>query len=435
MRILLLSLLTGALLISVPQWGRADDVTELREEFLDLRAKAAAMESARMAPSAVANTGSEAEYLVTEKKKARMHIGGDVAYDIIFKHRDDSTSDSDTVDSTTNYTRANLRFRVNATRDTHLYVKLDLDDTDPNNDLIEECRFVWNQVRGSGWGFVLGKGEVPYGQDKTLGIVQSYHHNDAAESSDGPVFVLARTGVEGTGPADPANPHNNVGNIAHPGEVDNVGMVGVNYLFRNDLKLEFAVFQNTGNHEANEGVLMHEDRPNDTFFFQSFATRLWWAPNERLQAQLSFINEHRSGEGDKDATGNANATDDQYALSVGLDYLVAGHPIELFGEYQHGWDWNYTDGYCTDTYQLGMFWTPREAIRLGLMGEWLSIDDEPNDAEDDYTRVVGNLRYQWPHDMYVLFEAAYEWYDGERKNDDDIDREGLLLAFRMGWAF
>jgi len=139
------------------------------------------------------SASGDAESLTALRKKGAIRVGGDVNVDLLFKHRDDFSFDDDEVDSTEFHTNsANLRFKIDASPDTYLYIKLDLDDfwandggTINQDDLLEEVRYVWNHVRGSNWGLVFGKGEVPYGQDKTLGIIQSYNHNDQTYSSKG----------------------------------------------------------------------------------------------------------------------------------------------------------------------------------------------------------------------------------------------------------
>ena len=417
----------------------ADDSSSLRDELGDLRCKVGGLEAAR-APAG----GGDAASLTSLRKKASIQIGGDGAVDLIYKHRDDQTSDSDEVDSTEFHTNsANLRFKVSSGANTFLYIKLDLDDSWDSaldgagldqDDLLEEVKFVWNNVRNSGWGFVFGKGEVPYGQDKTLGIIQSFHHNDETYSSEGPGFLLA--GTEQSMAGDAANPHANVGRVAHPGEVDNVYMIGANVNYRDFLRFEIALFQNNDNVlTGGFGRGLHEDRSDDHLGFQSFAARLWMSPVENLRMQLSFIREYNDTAGDAGLTGNNWAEEDQCALSFGFTYRLGQLPLELFGEYQHGWDWNYTDDYDTNTYQLGLIWSATESCSLGVMGEWLDIDDDNNDAEEDYGRVVLSAKHRLQSRIYMVLEYGYEWWDGDFDNADDQDRSAHMVAFRTGWAF
>jgi hypothetical protein len=400
----------------------AEDENNVREEILDMKAKVATLQASEESDIC-------ADSLIPLKRKGAIRIGGDVNVDLLVKRRDDlNRGDVNSTTFTTN--SANLRFRVEASANSYLYLKLDLDDFRDaavgETDLLEEVKYVWNNVRGSNWGLVFGKGEVPYGQDKTLGIIQSYHHNDEIDNSEGPAFLLAATE---NGTRDSNNPHANVGNVSHPGEVDNKYMLAANYTFQNKLKLEFALFQNaTG---------MHEDRSDDTLFFQSFSARAWYMPVQNLTLQLSFINLHNdSARADTSArrgTAYGNLEDDAKALSAAFDWTYRS--VNVFGEYQHGWDWNFTDNYDTDTFQLGLAWDATSAITLGLMGEYLRIDDENNRLTDDYYKAVLSAKYRFDSGMFLILEYGHEWFDRDASRSQDYNRDGDMIAFRAGWTF
>ena len=414
------------------QWS---EVSAMREEVADLKAKMASVAQSQAPAFAL----GDAESLTSLHKKGAIRVGGDINVDLLYKRREDGNAfKNDEVDSVEFHTNsANLRFKIEASPDAYLYIKLDLDDFWNNDaaaveqdDLLEEVRFVWNHIRGSNWGMIFGKGEVPYGQDRTLGIIQSYHHNDVSYSSEGPVFLLAGS-EEGPESAN-GNPHRNVGLTRHPGEVDNVFMIAANWTYKQMLKWEIAVFQN--NETTGRGAMtrgMHEDRSDDTLFFQSMATRLWITPMENLTLEVSFIKQHAESFGDDDLFGG-RAEDDQYAISIGGEYAFARIPLQIFGEYQHGWDWAHTEGYNTDTYQLGAIWAVTDAIDLGLMAEWLAID--LNDFEQDYWRLVLSGKYRFDNGMYLILEYGHEWWDADYDTADD-DKEADLLGFRAGWAF
>jgi len=414
----------------------ADDLTGIQEEIADMKSKVAALEGNAMSPAG----GGDAESLTALRKKGAIRIGGDVNVDLIVKRRDDGTPnrEDDEVDSTEFHTNsANLRFKVEASANAYLYIKLDLDDAWNENadqdDLVEECKFVWTNIRQSNWGLVFGKGEVPYGQDKTLGAIQSYHHNADRVDDEGPIILLGAT--EENGMANNANPYANRGRTMHPGEVDNAVMLGVNDAHKEFFMFELALFQNndtTGGGRMTRG--MHEDRSDDTMFFQSLAARIWAQPVEGLRLQTSFLKMHTDSFGDEDLNGQW-AEDDRYAVSFGFDYKFRSLPLGLFGEYQHGWDWSYTDDYDTDTAQLGLTWELTKEIDMWLVGEWLGIDDDHNQAEEDYWKAIVGLRYRFDNGIYCILEYAHEWWDGDFGGAPNLDADADVVVFRSGWAF
>lgn len=394
----------------------AEDVASLREQIRDLESKVAALEARSSSSS------EKTERLLSLHKKASLRMGGEVAIDTIYRRRDDATSDHDRVDSVVWGSHGtNLRFQWDATENAYLAMKISLDDLSDGShedDLLEEIKFVWSNIARSNWGLVFGKGEVPYGQDKTIGILQSYHHNDAVETREGPGWILAGTEK---GPVDPGNPHANVGAIHHPGEVDRVYLLGIDYTWKERLKFEVAVFQNRDS-PGNALRGMHEDRSDDEG--QSLAMRIWWkTPLEGLTTQVSALRLHCDSRGDREVF--PHGVSDCWALSVGFDWRLYER-YEVFGEYQRGFDWAYTDNWRTDTFQFGGFYHLSSQIRLGGMAEWLEID-APG-LHDDYLRLIGNIRYAFPSGIFCLLESGYEWFDGG-------SRDGFLLAFRMGWSF
>ncbi len=451
---------------------------DLKAELADMKAKMAAMESS-LAVGAGGGGGGEASNLQSMKGKGTITVGGDVAIDIMFRSRDDWTSDHDAIDSTEFHTNsANLRFKIASSPTSYLYIKLDLDDFwndegqdqwPDQDDLLEECKFVWKNIRGSNFSLIFGKGEAPYGQDKTIGIIQSYNHDHSSfrghnvYSSEGPVFLVAAEGVEdqfelGTSDTQVQNPHIFRGNTAHPGEVDNVFLMQVNYTWKNIVQAQLAIFQNndfkgvTGVSLANpatfqahwfpDGVLqnlpmtraMHEDRPDDNLLFQSIAGRIWFLPNEELTLELSFINMHSDSHGDHDLYTRGES--DQEAISFGFDYKLKHKPIELFGEYQHGFNWNYTKQYYTDSYQLGLIWGLTSNIDMGMMGEYLRIHHEmDNNNKEAYTKFVINGKYKFETGIEAILEYGYEYYNGEVAGGGDDDRTAHVLAFRTAWSF
>jgi len=107
----------------------------------------------------------------------------------------------------------------------------------------------------------------------------------------------------------------------------------------------------------------------------------------------------------------------------------------VFGEYQHGWDWNYFEGYDTDTWQLGLSWEAMPRLELGAMTEWLAIDNPVGNTEEDYVRLVFSAKWKFESGMHVILEYAREWWDAEVDGGPDRAREADLVGFRTGWAF
>lgn len=450
-----------SLLMCASAW--CEDMASLRNELADMKAKMASMES-RLAAPVDGSMAADAAGLESIKKNAHITIGGDVNIDLIFRDRDDATHDQDHVNSVDFRTHsANLRFKIKPVnmQDAHLYIKLDLDDEweDENldgvldqDDILEEVKFVWEDIKNSGVGFVFGKGEVAYGQDRTLGIIQSYHHNDSVYTSEGPGFIVA--GVEdaiGPDVDDANNPHSNVANVRHPGEVDNVFQAMVSYKWKEIWKFEATLFQNReypGNDYIVNGLSgvgrgMHEDRPDDNMLFQSWAFRAWFAPTENLLMQASVLNMHNDSRSDREQFGE-NTKADQTAVDASFRYFAKSVDLEIFGEYQHGWNWNYTDDYTADIVQLGFDWGVTNKVNFGAMYEYMQLDDENGtDEVAEYQRIVLNTKYSFAKDavtgedqIYMMLEYGYEYVDHDigGTNADD-DRNGHLVGFRTGMVF
>ncbi|MCX7935789.1 MAG: hypothetical protein N3A66_11100, partial [Planctomycetota bacterium] len=224
-----------ALAVFVGSVAFADDVTNLKSEVADLKAKVAAMESAQMAPAA----GGDCESLTSMKKKGAIKIGGEVQVAMQVIDREDQSAnikqnvggraedqgDDDYVLSTVfTTTEANLDLQVNASKDVFLFLRLDLDDfwtddglTPRQDDLLEEVYFMWKNVRGLPWDIWFGKKEAPFGMNKDPlileqvtnckdGIMSSYlgQQWEAEDSSAGP--GLAKPGL--------TNPHDVLGDYA-----------------------------------------------------------------------------------------------------------------------------------------------------------------------------------------------------------------------------
>ncbi len=434
----------------------ADDVASLKEELQDMRAKMSAMEAAQMAPAA----GGDAESLLSMKKKAVIKIGGSLDVYAYTVHRDtDPTADydgdgdpggdinndgvlefreDDEIDQTFFGFCPALTLEAKATEDTRVYFKLDLDDTATDGDLVEEAFFEWKHVAGSNWKIWLGKDEVEFGQDKSIGFFNTWAHGGADGCGD--TWNAFSTSSENPNGWSDANYHGWMAPNNFPGEVDNTFALQAAYDYKDLLTWSFSLFQNP----AAKGS--YEDRSEDTLFFQSFATKMTIMPMEGFEAEISFIRQHdesmkwedsskqnsmanlvalqnnfaRTTELDTVAEQNNyqdDYTNDQYAISLGAAWQPKNTSLEFFGEYLHGWDWGYDDRVDTDTVSLGMIWGVTESIDLGLMGEWANWDRDNalhGEWEDvDYWNLYMTAYYTMNSNVQIGVEYMHQWFDGE----------------------
>ena len=372
----------------------------------------------------------EADRLWSTRRNGLLSLGGEINLDGYYRRYDAAPA----MDGRYNLfeyqaTTANLRIAAEAAETVRLHIKLDFSEGDragadkrTAEAIVEECRFALENIYGTGLSLVFGKGEVPYGQDRTLGIIQSYHHNaDRAASSEGPILILHHDD-------DPA--FSAPGGYAHPGEIDRVMMGALGYGWGDCLRLEGALFQrdrSVWRRQASDGPL------------GGMAARLWWRPIESWMFEISALRLQSRAAGDPgnrcDLTNPDNARDASYALSLGFD--GSGRRWDLFGEWEHGWDWNHSRGAHTDTFQLGGAWRFTERWRAGLMAEWLRRrDPNANDAREDWRRLVANVKYRWDSGMYAMLEYGHEWFTGRYASQSDkVGVQGDLLAFRFGWMF
>jgi len=428
--------------------ARANDTASLKAEVADLKAKVAAMESREMAPAA----GGDAESLTSMKKKGAIKIGGEIECALVVIDRDEDPRDEhgegDDVLSTQARPEACLKFDIAASKDMGAYLKLDLEDfwneAADQDDLLEECYFYWKNVGGSSWQLNFGKKEVDaFGQDKAVGFWDGFVHGEAtlfdadeAEYADAGDY----DGDADVDEADPLNTHDDVGDKDWLGEVDNVFGIEAIYKYKDLAKFYAHLFQNretTGGGRLTRG--MHEDRSDDTMFFQSFALGMHLMPVEGLKLELSFINEHVDSFGDEQLNGQY-AEEDTQALSFAFDYKFKSLPVDLFGEYIHQWDQDWDERKDADIFQLGFEWGVTENIDLGMMVEYMSLDTDnagnPTYVEEDYWNVDIALTYKFDNGITAQLEYCHQWFDGERPgNNDDLDADADSIGIIMGYAF
>ena len=425
--------------------ARAEDVSNLKAELADLKAKVASMESAR-----AGEVAGDAEALTSMKKNGKITIGGGVTIATIITHRDDARNDhgvgtgvsktgnstDDEIDSTTfNTTSASLSFKIDASKNSYLMIKLDIDDFSDaalsSDDLLEEVYYMWKNVRGSNWDLAFGKKEVCFGQDMNKFAISDYSYVHSTS--------IMQRAWENDAEADNGHARNSL-QTDHPSEIDNMFQFEATYNYKKLLKWEGAVFQNVRD--------MHEDRSSDTLFFQSFATRLTLTPVEGLSLNLSFVNRHDDEQRRDDSRLSSDpltayvkdSEADRQALSFGFDYKSKALPVELYGEYIYGWNWLYNDDSNAQVAQLGMNWSVNESINFIVEGDWCQIDDNRTanaHSEEDFYQFIMGVAYKLPSGISLHAEYMHEWYDRNQRGvgnpDYSQDMDALLLGAK--WSF
>jgi hypothetical protein len=369
--------------------------------------------------------------VVSLNKNAQVTIGGEVMTDVTWRDAEEG------VDKRVEMRRANVRIVADFVPGVRAFFKLDLTDHEKQRKrrLLEEAMLVMDSVGGlPGLGFFAGQGRAPYGQDVTLGIIQSYHHNaNEVETPEGRVNIIDPPGDSFISPA--RNNQRLVLPPMRPGQIDRVVMGGIAYTWDERLKLEAAVYDPD---ETQENLrLSHPGRHDSNI---GFAARLWWRPTENLTVQGSVVNSHSStmgdGAGRSDLAGlyAVPARKNAWAMSVGFDWRDG--PWRFFGEFQQAWDWNHTKNYDVTIAQLGAAREFRDNWRLGAMAEYMRIDDS-NIArhEDSYYKGVINLKYAFTEEIYVLVEYGYENMVRRSHAQDRSSRHGNFLGMRFGFIF
>lgn len=383
----------------------------------------------------------EASSIISLRKNATVSVGGEIAVDYSYRDSETTSASPAAFPRTANVAdlavrNATLRIQADMHPNVSAFMKLDFrsgEDSDrPSDEILEEAMLVMSSVRGTGFGFFGGRGRAPYGQDITLGMVQSYHHNaNEWDSSEGFIFL--------TDP--PGKPGNDLP-LMRPGQVDRVVMAGASYSWQERWKIEAAAFQ-PWFEEYDDRLIdrIGSDNAADSAGDIGAAGRVWWRPSPDLTVQFSAM-AMRSGDmarirlrTDVDAAGGARGTGTAYAFSAGFDWRRGAWRV--FGEYQRGADWNFTKGYDTDTWQLGAAVDVRENWRVGAMAEGLRIDDGSGKErlKHDFYKLALNVRYAFDSGAFVLVEFGQEWMRRERGGELEERRKGKFAGARMGFSF
>ncbi len=374
--------------------GVAGDVQDISGELYALKDEFRSVQSEiklSVAPNSVEN-------LRSARGNATVRIGGELFLDYIGTLY--SGAGEDDLGYTGNWQlhNTNLRFDFDFDSDLRVQVKLDLSDSPyrTQSRVMEEALMIWDSVCGGPIGLFFGVGEVPYGQDRTLGIIQSYNHTEGDYSSEGPIVLSA--------PYLDSVSRDNI--IYHPGEIDRAVMAGFNYTWQDTLKVEFAFFQPDS---CADQIGIYERLADDgDSGMGNFAGRIWWnTPIEGLVAELSGVRKHDVRRGDNGLYG-ADAVEDEYAVSIGFDWNVNSE-LEFFAEYQHGFDWGFIEGYNTDTVSTGLLYALTDKFTLGGMVEWLHISDRGE--ETDLNKFVIHAGYTFANGVYFIAEYGAELYN------------------------
>lgn len=367
------------------------------------------------------------EAVVSRKSNAAVSIGGEVRTDYSFRTSSDKSSSPSRDGKYSDFAVRGASLRINA--DVHpnikAILKIDLSaSVEIHGDLeemLEEALIVMSAVGGTGFGFFAGKGRAPYGQDVTLGMIQSYHHEaDRADSSEGRIFL--------TDPPDELPP-------MRPGQFDRVLAAGATYGWEDRWKVELAAFQ-PSRFRYEPRLRDGGDRENPAGI--GAAARIWWMPFEDFVVQASAMVVRSGRMADtglrKDVLSGApgaDGTEAATAFSAGFDYRRGDWRI--FGEYQHGRDWNFTEGYNTDTWQLGAAYTFAPGWRIGAMAESLRIADAARDTRTAYYKGALNLRHTFENGLFILAEYGHE--RRRRRGAVADDSYAHFAGMRLGFAF
>ncbi|MCC8165530.1 MAG: hypothetical protein LIQ31_05135 [Planctomycetes bacterium] len=392
-------------------------------------------------PDAVTAPGAA----VSLRRNASVSIGGELATDYTYRYSKTTRTAPNAPYRPTDHDtdglavrRANLRVQADVHPNVRALFKIDFSANDAIRDdqerLLEEALLVMSSVGGTGLGFFAGKSRAPYGQDITLGIIQSYHHMaNQDDSSEGPLFIRQpweRPAIGSDDPADAVTPLP----AMRPGQFDRVFMAGASYEWDDCWRVEVAAFQPTD--------LEYKDRlrpgaSHDNGAAVGAAGRLWWRPFEDLVLEVSGMVARSSAMArvaDRtDVSPLATGRSIAYAVSVGFDWHRG--PWQVFGEYQRGQDWNFTKGYHTDTWQLGAAYHPTDALRFGVMAEGLRIEESiPEPATERFFKLAFTVRYAFTDNLFVLAEYGREWQWRSFGKETERGR-GDFFGIRVGFVF
>jgi len=433
----------------------ADDSASLRSELADLKAKVAAMESTQQdggcnSCGSCGTTGGNctacgAECLTSMKGNGNIKIGGSVHVDLLFIHGESNETTNINGDDD-DYRRtvfgagsdavsdaSTLDFKINAADNMYFMITLELNnDENGSGDILENLYFAWEGVKGSNWDLYVGEKAIDYGMNKSVGIMKSFHDGGAyliSEGYGGPAGT-----VNGTGNRSGAIGVQGSTAFATQGTWSTSSteryQIELVYHYCDLANFYFTLFQNSA------GVF--EDRSNDNLGFESWAVKAEVMPLEGLTVQASLENWHNES-----VTKTNARTEDSLNLSVGFDYDFQCLPLNVWSEYQHGFDSTFANQTDIDIWSIGATYGFSECLSGTLMFDWANVDDPlqsgvnnlTNVIDEDYYQIVVNGTYTFDNGVYFMAEYAYQWFDADRTGAGDLDSNASMIGFRVGLDF
>ncbi len=377
--------------------------------------------------------------MVSIRRNAVVFIGGEIRADLAFRAMNTSGITPGIKLRETDFIVRNASLRINAEMHPNLKAvfKINLDDSAdncrPDGEVLAEAMLVMRAVGGTGLEFFAGKGRAPYGQDVALGMLQSYHHSaNRVDTPEGRIYIIdppADATAHGRPDGRPLPP-------MRPGQFEQAFLAGAAYEWDERWRVEIAAFQpGCGDYRARLG---ERDWRGVSGSDIGFAGRAWLRPVEDLTIEASAMAAHSSAMGRtawrSDLPAGAEARSDAYALSLGFDWRPG--PWRIFGEYQKGWDWNFSKNYDTSTWQAGAAREFADAWRVGGMAEGLRIKDpDGKKTVDDYYKLTLNVRYMFSTGLFILAEYGHEWFRREIRGELSEKRNGNFFGVRMGLNF
>jgi hypothetical protein len=367
---------------------------------------------------------------------ASVRIGGEITVDssLRLSRGRNGAPDAKLMDLTMRTARLRLQADVHPSVSALFKIDLQGRSGGPTSaEMVEEALLVMGASGGNGWSFYAGKGRAPYGQDITLGMIQSYHHLANRDvSPEGRVFLVEAPGDTA---ASIANPGRTIElPPMRPGQLDRVFLAGAAYEWEGRRRVEMAVFQPNRDAYAprlrDGGGSGRHGSGTDI----GAAARLWWRPVESLTLEGSAILSHSDDMGREwlrtDLPAGTEARKNAFALSLGFDWRR--EPWRIFGEYQHGTDWNFSRGHDSDAWQIGIArsWG---SWRAGGMAESLRLSHVGK--VDTYYKFTLNIRYAFPAGWFVMAEYGREWFRRSESGRQTTKSDGDFAGFRVGMVF
>jgi hypothetical protein len=264
-----------------------------------------------------------------------------------------SVEDDGTDTSVSGLVEMDIYIAKKLANDVTLTVKLDVEDSGDDGDLIEEAYVRWSRVGGptSPFEIAFGRKEIKAGQDIKLYEFNTLVHADEQDNS-----IALEFGVK-------------LGDKA--------------LLYVTDFLNRKASGTTAGN-------------PDDNFAFQSHAMKLELAPVHGLKINLSYLNLHNEA-----YSADAFGSTDQAQYVMGIDYRHAGSGLRVFFEYlamrnadgDLSGEPSYVNNYDSDTVQFGakLDFGPDRRFGAGVSFETRKADAASGNPAIDATRVIVGL--------------------------------------------